>query len=113
MNVARYVDHQCRAKRDELFDEGLVASSPRRIDYDGRPLRGELNRRKDVFCIAGEEFDVLHAVQLGVALGIGDGLGGDLYSRNLFEQWAEAQSKEARAAVCVDEIVLLIWDCWV
>lgn len=111
MNVARYVDDQSRAQRDELFDEGLVASSPGRINHDRGPLRRELNRRKDVFGITGEEFDVLHAVQLGVALGIGDGLGGDLHSRNLFEQWAKAQSKEARAAVGVDEIVLLIWVC--
>ena len=53
--VARHIDDRARTEREELIQEGFIATFPRWIDHDRGVGRGKSQAGKNLRGVAGED----------------------------------------------------------
>lgn len=108
VHVARNIDDMCWPKRDELFDEFVVAAAPWRIDHNGRVLGWIADIDKNVFRVTREKLCIRDSIELGILLCAVDRGCTYLHASNLMEARRKCEGEQTRATVRVNQVLRLL-----
>ena len=105
VHVAAHVHDTPGPEIAELGQEIGVAALARRVKHDHSLIRVILDVAKQLTRIGGDEAAavIAEAVELGVAAGVGDGVGGDVDASRVLEDARQGDGEEPRAGIGVDE----------